>query len=358
MFISKLKLVNFRNHDNLTLQFEKGLVFITGDNAQGKTNIVEAISLLSFGRSFRTKDDEKLVKQGEDFAIVEATIEKKKDNQVVQIVLMPDGKKILVNGQAINRFSELIQVCNVLVFEPRDTILLKDSPRARRSFLDASISKTTPDFVRSLSLFDQALQERNELLKGISIDPLKLKVATELLIKTAEPIVNARSAYVDLLNSQLTSVYQSISGRKLPLVLSYNSFTPSSDAFTENATAIFEKSESKDIKRRITTIGPQHDDFVVYQGDIDITSFGSQSENRLATLCLKLAPYFLKVGVQKENPIVILDDVMSELDEEHQKNLLDFLSSFEQVFVTGTTLARNGAQIYEIVDYKVNKRSK
>lgn len=356
MILNSISLRNYRNHKSVDLFFEKGLNFIVGDNAQGKTNIVEAIHFLSLGRSFRTSDDLNLINNQSDSAFLMASITYGDVKKKISVSLSQDGKKILYNNKVVRKLSELNDVINVIVFEPPTTMLFKTSPKTRRDFLDINLSKHDENYLMNLSNYEKILKERNNLLKNDDVNLDQLEIITEMLIDAAEKIVVDRDRYINEINKVFPKIVDTINKTKENVSITYFPFVKPSDDYKINAKTAFSKALESDIKKKVTSIGPHREDFKISLNGKDVARYGSQGENRLLTLSLTLCPYFL-IKEKDKKPIIVLDDVMSELDDENQERLLSFLTNFEQVFITSTSLQNKGVNTYEIRNNKILRRT-
>ena len=320
---------------------------ITGPNAVGKTNVVEAIQYLSLGHSFKTNDITDLIRKGSDQAKIETVIQEGKIERKIVAILEKSGQKISINGKPIKKLSELVKVVNVILFEPKDVLLFRGSPKDRRNFLDISISKKSPNYIQFLSDYEKLLKERNEILKSPKFDENLLDTNTELLIKTSYAIVKYRKAYAEDINDILNKITRALTGTCEKFELHYYPFVEPNSEFETNAKEAFKRSLENDLRTKATSIGVQREDLSMSLNGRDIGEFGSQGENRIAALALKLAPYFL-IDDKEKRPIVVLDDVMSELDQTHKQNLVNFLKRFEQVFITATRLEIEGSNHFQI----------
>ena len=337
MLIKNIRLKNFRNHSSLYFDFSSNLNVLTGPNAIGKTNVVEAIYYLSLGRSFRTLEDNELIKKNQDKADIQATIVEGELTRKIKITITKIGRVIMINGKNIAKLSELAKCVNVILFQPKDVMLFSGPPRDRRNFLDISISKKHTLYLDYISRYEKVLRERNELLKSDHIDQTLLDVNTDLLIKLSGSIISFRQMYVKDINDILNKITRALTGDKGTFELKYYPFVSYDVNYSENAKKAFKRAEESDFKHKQTSIGIHREDISISLNGRDIAAFGSQGENRIASLALKLSPYFL-IEDKDKKPIVVLDDVMSELDHKHQERLIKFLRKFNQVFITGTKL--------------------
>ena len=347
MFIKTLTIHNFRNHTSKELSFNPGINIITGANASGKTNIVEAVYYLSLARSFRGVDDTDLIERQKDYAEISAQVVEGETKRNIRILVTKKGRSVLVNGKKVSKLSDLTKCVNVLLFEPKDVLLFRGSPRERRNFLDINLSKQFPLYLEYISRYEKVLRQRNELLKSGNYDENLLKTTTELLVKYAGPIINYRAMYVKDINDILIKITRALTGVKEKIEIQYKPFVANSADFNTAALEAFNRSLDADLKHKATSIGIHREDISVSLNGRDIGVYGSQGENRLVALALKISPYFM-VKDDDKKPVIVLDDVMSELDETHQERLINFLRKFSQVFITGTELEIEGATHIEL----------
>jgi len=337
MLIKKISLKNFRNHNSLSFDFSDHLNVLTGLNAVGKTNVVDAIYYLSLGRSFRTNEDIELINKNHEKAEIDAVISEGELTRKIKIIITKTGRMVMINSKSISKLSELSKCVNVILFQPKDVQLFSGPPRDRRNFLDISISKKSGIYLDYISRYEKVLKERNDLLKSDNIDQTLLDVTTELLIKLSGSIISYRQMYVKDINDILNKITRALTGVKETFEVKYYPFVPYDADFNENAKKAFKRAEEGDFKHKQTSIGVHREDISISLNGRDIATFGSQGENRIAALALKLSPYFL-IEDKDKKPIIVLDDVMSELDQKHQERLIKFLRKFNQVFITATKL--------------------
>lgn len=342
MIVQNLYLRNFRNHKQLSLLFKKGINVISGPNTSGKTNIVEAIYYLSLARSFRGVDEKSLINKQSDYSEVGCDVIENGTKRHIHVLIAEKGRSIVINGKKVSKVSELSKCLNVLLFEPRDVLLFKGSPKERRSFLDINLCKENETYFTTLCNFEKILRERNEILKQPEIDENLLQATTELLIENEHYLVSMREKFVKDINDILIKITRALTGVKGEIKISYKPFVKNDEEFKANALKAYNAVIESDIKHKATSIGIHREDFLVSLNGRDIGTYGSQGENRLVALALKLSPYFLYEEREKR-PVIVLDDVMSELDKSHQTQLIKFLRKLNQVFITGTKLEIDGA---------------
>lgn len=354
MQINHIRLKNFRGYNSLKLNFSNGINVFVGKNAMGKTNLLEAIHYLSFTKSFRGVEDIELIQNNASKAIINAEVENNSIKTKIDILITEKGKKILINDKGVIKLSNLNQITNVIVFTPQDVNVFRDSPKSRRNYLDISISKINPMYGGVISRVNNILEERNKILKNEKIDQQQLDIVTSQLIQEEKQVILMRTDFIAKLNTILPKVVKAIIGKELIVKVIYFPFLKISENYIEEAKKLYQNNLENDIKRKATNVGIHREDFILTVGRKNIAIHGSQGENRLMAIALKLSPYFL---LEDKHPIVALDDVMSELDEIHQKRLIVFLRKLDQVFITSTNLKINNASIYEIDNHHTIRRT-
>ena len=356
MIIKSLTLRNFRNYDYAKVEFDPKLNVIVGDNAAGKTNLVEAIYFLSLARSFRTSETSDLIKNKRQFSEIEALVEQDTITKDIVALMTSSSKKFVCNDKPIRKLSDLSKLINVIVFEPKDTLMFSDSPLVRRNFLDINLSKKSPIYLENLMVFEKLLRERNAILKSDIVDKIQLKIVTDQMIEVEETICKYRAAYVNEINNILSKLITKLKGENQTAQLVYMPFIKIDDKFKLSCARSYESNIESDVKHRMTQLGIHREDIKMILNGKDISEQGSQGENRIAVIALKVAPFFL-IEDKAQKPIVILDDVMSELDDEHKKRLLTLVRDLEQVFITTTKTNIKDASIYEVSQHIVTRRN-
>lgn len=364
MYIKNIELTNFRNYDRLSLEFNQNVNLILGNNAQGKTNLLEAIYLTSIGRSFRTNKDSELVKFDRESAKIIVEAEKEMFSTDVEINIKKDAKKsIKKDGINIKRTSELLENILIVIFSPEDLKIVKDEPEKRRKFIDRELCQIKPLYYDSLSNYKKTLIQRNRYLKEEDIDNTILDLWDVQLAKYGARIINIREQFIKKISVLSGEIHRSITNEKESLFLAYNPNIEYKENIQEQEEYFYDEIKrafKTDFRQRTTTKGPHKDDISFFVNGINMRSFGSQGQQRTCALSLKLAELSLIKEETDEDAILLLDDVMSELDIERQKYLIKTLKK-NQMFVTTTDLDQNvldafpDAQIIYVESGKIKK---
>ena len=333
MYIENIKLNNFRNYNQLDIELNKNIDIIYGDNAQGKTNILEAIFLCSFGKSFRTAKEKEMIKFDENNAVVEIQYRKKDREGKIKIEI-GEKKKITLNGIKIKKLSELLGNINIVIFTPDDINILKDGPANRRRFLDMMIGQLRPNYVYNLNMYLKTIEQRNNYLRQIREENKPeemLDIWDEKLIEYGEKIYSYREEFIQKIINKINVIHSKITDSKEILKINYISDCNSKEEYLK----LLKARRKLDIIKGFTTKGIHRDDFVIYINEKEVNTYGSQGQNRTVILSLKLAELNVIYDEIGEYPILLLDDFMSELDEKRRKNFLSNIKD-TQVILTGT----------------------
>lgn len=333
MWIKKIKIKNFRNYKEEEINLEKNINIFYGENAQGKTNIIEAIFLCSLGKSFRAKKDIEMIKLNEENAIVEIEYEKSDRDGKIKIEL-GNKKNIYLNGIKIKKLSELLGNLNIVIFTPDDINILKGGPQNRRRFLDIMISQLRPNYMHILNSYLKTIEQRNKYLRQIKEehkDEKLLEIWDEKLAEYAIKICEYREEFINKIIEKIKIIHKNITNEKEEIELEY--ITECKDK--ENYLKLLKERRKLDIIKGFTTKGIHRDDFMIYINKKEINIYGSQGQNRTAMLSLKLAELQVIYDEIGEYPILLLDDFMSELDKNRRKNFLENIED-TQVIITGT----------------------
>ena len=353
MIVTQLNLYNFRNHTSLEATFVKGLNVLVGANGVGKTNIVEAIHMLGFASSFRSRDGGVIVQKDKTKSHIEAVINVPQKT-VVEFDITTKGKVITVNGKILRKTSEITSLLNLTTFVPEDVFFFDREPKNRRRFLDERISKENELYLSALINYEKLLKERNALLKTNGNDE-QLAIVTRQMVKEGEKIVLERQKYAKKLELVVNKVMGQISSRPLVVALRYQPSLKSSKNFVEDALRSFDEIKKKESVLQTTTLGPHRDDLSAVLGGKDVKDHASQGQKRMIAIAIKVAPYFIETDPNRK-PIIILDDVLSELDDKHQERLIDLLNKVGQVFITTTKYENYAAAIYDVAAGEITRR--
>jgi DNA replication and repair protein RecF len=337
MYIKNLQLLNFRNYDQLGIELTNGVNIFIGDNAQGKTNILESIYYCSLAKSHRTSKDKELINWNSEEAYVKAYISKERLDKTIEIKIFKDGKKgIRINSIKINKIQELMGVFNVVLFSPEDLKIVKESPAYRRKFLDIELCKINSKYYYSLVQYNKALNERNSLLKkwNENVESI-IDVYDSQISKFGSYIIRERLRYLKLLNEKGSIIHREITSSLEEISFEYLTSIKNYDNIEEDLRNLLKKNLKSDMDRRTTSHGPHRDDFSIIINNIDTRNFGSQGQQRTSVLTIKFSSLEIIKEQTGEYPVLLLDDVLSELDLNRQKYILNSINNV-QTIVTGT----------------------
>lgn len=349
MIIKSIELQNFRNYEDLNISFDEGTNIFYGDNAQGKTNILEAAYLSGTTKSHKCSKDKEMIRFGEQEAHIRTVVVKKdKEYQIDMHLKNNRSKGIAINKVPIKKASELFGILNMVFFSPEDLNIIKNGPAERRRFLDSELCQLDKIYLSDLTTYNKILNQRNKLLKDMVYRPdLKdtLPVWDMQLVETGRKIIRRRKQFVDELNEIVHDIHYRISGEKEDLLLQYE---PSiEDIFFEDELS---RVKERDMRQCMTSVGPHRDDLLFSIGEVDIRKFGSQGQQRTSALSLKLSEIELVKRSIHDTPVLLLDDVLSELDSNRQNYLLNSIHD-TQTLITCTGLdefVKNRFQINKI----------
>lgn len=337
--ITNIKLKNFRRFSFINLKIEKNVVVIYGPNAVGKTTILEAIYLAGITKSHKTNKDVDLIKKDNEFAIID--INYKNENK---IIISNSGKKTYINGIEIKKLSDYIGNLYVILFSPEDLNLIKGSPADRRRFINIEIGQVDKIYLSELVKYNKILKQRNEMLKANEINQIMLDVITNELINSGNKIINYRNNFINEIKKLAGEINFSIS--KEHLNIEYNS--------KELTKQMYDEKLKSDIYNKITQIGPHRDDISFYINGSK-SELCSQGQQRTICLSLKLALIEYIKNKTGENPILLLDDVLSELDDNRQIKLIENIMKCKQSFITTTNINTIKKYITDCQLIEINK---
>ncbi len=336
MIIKSLELADFRNYDLLHIDFSEGTNILYGNNAQGKTNILEAIYLSATTKSHKGSKDKDIVNFNKEEAHIRTYLEKDGIETRVDMHLRKNKSKgIAIDGQKIKKAAELLGLLNVVFFSPEDLSIIKSGPAERRRFTDMELCQLDQFYLYNLNHYNKIVNQRNKLLKDMYFNPSlrdTLNIWDSQLVSFGSKIIERRKLFVDQLNEIIGEIHNKLSGNKENLIIYYEP-----DTLIENYERELTANQERDIKLKQTTVGPHRDDFSFVIGNVDIRKFGSQGQQRTAALSLKLSEIELVRKMTKDNPVLLLDDVLSELDSNRQNYLLNTIGDI-QTIITCTGL--------------------
>lgn len=334
MKINSLKLKNFRNYDLLSLNLNPATNIFYGDNAQGKTNILESIYLCGTSKSHRGTKDKDMILFGQEESHIEAVVDKRGMVYRIDMHLKKNKPKgIAINHIPIKKASEIFGILNVVFFSPEDLNIIKNGPSERRRFVDVELSQISRVYLNNLSKYHRIVNQRNRLLKDIYYnDSLKetLDIWDMQLADYGNKIIEERKEFIKKVNEIISSIHKKITGERENIEVIYEPNT-GSESFEE----ILARHRERDLKMMSTSSGPHRDDICFRVNGIDIRRFGSQGQQRTAALSLKLSEIELMKQITKDKPVLLLDDVLSELDKHRQNYLLDSIDDI-QTLITCT----------------------
>ena len=336
MFVKSLELSNYRNYDSVQIDFDKGVNILYGDNAQGKTNVLESIYLCSTTKSHRGSKDKEIIEFGYEEGHIRCLFDKEEVDYQIDMHLRSDKSKgIAINGIKLKKAAELLGLVNVILFSPEDLSIIKNGPSDRRRFVDAELCQLDKVYLYNLTSYNKIVNQRNNLLKDIIYHPeLKdtLDVWDSQLVSLGTKIIDRRTLFINQLNEIIYDIHKNLSGNSEKLLIKYDP-----NISIEEYEQKIIRNRDKDIKYKLTSVGPHRDDFIFYINDIDSKKYGSQGQQRTAALSLKLAEIKLVEKLTGNTPILLLDDVLSELDSNRQNYLLNSIGNI-QTIITCTGL--------------------
>ena len=346
MYVSSIRLRNYRNYENQIINFDKGMNIVIGNNGEGKTNLLESIYLLSTTRSHRIDDNKELIRFECEFGSVEGNVIFNNQSSRISVVVHKKGKTLMINNNPVRKNSEFIGKLNAVLFAPDDMNLFDDSPKIRRRLFDIEIGKLYSVYMYSLSNYLKYLKERNNYLKG-NVDRLMLETLTEIMYEPQIQIIKERNNFINRVNRYLSIYYSQISGEEHDLKIEYRSVITekeNDEVMKQQLIRLYENIRERDIYLKQTNTGIHREDYVFYLDGRDVSMYCSQGQKRTVILALKMAVVQIIYDIRKEYPVLLLDDLFSELDSNRRYNVLKMLPSSIQTIIT-TTDAREAELI-------------
>lgn len=367
MILKKIELYNFRNYSKEIISFSNNINIFVGNNAQGKTNILESIYVLAITKSHRILFDNDLIKRGADFFRIKGEIENQKKTNTLEIVCKDSTKTVKINGNEIKKLSDYISTLNIIMFCPDDLTIIKGPPSVRRNYINVQLGQISKKYIQILSEYNKILKIRNEYLKKIvkkeKNDTRYLDIITDELIKRAIKIYMIRGKFIKDVNKNIASIYKNITGNE-GLKIEYKTF-PSGLNIDEGAEMELKETFTENYDREImqgkTLYGPHKDEIIFILNGEDLKTFGSQGQQRTAVISFKIAEISIFKNSTGNYPILLLDDIFSELDSIKTNNLLSYIKGEYQTIMTTTDLKNinkkilNKATVFNTENGKVIK---
>lgn len=347
MKLTNLQLQNFRNYESVQLEFTDGVHVFIGENAQGKTNLMESIYALAMTKSHRTTNDKELIGWNKEFATIKGIVEKTATKTNLELQFSKKGKIAKVNYLEQKRLSSYLGNLNVILFAPENLTLVKGSPQNRRKFVDMELGQMSSLYLYDLVEYNRVLKQRNTYLKQLAIKKKQpdeyLEVLSEMLSELASKIVFHRLDFMKQLEALAIPIHDQLSLGREKFSVSYQATIPLEDGLTPSQMKEiyinqFKKNQTREADQATTLIGPHRDDLIFYLNEIPVQTYGSQGQQRSTVLSLKLAEIELMKLSTGEYPLLLLDDVLSELDDDRQTHLIKAIENKVQTFITTTSL--------------------
>lgn len=347
MLVKSLKLNDYRNYANYTLELDPNLNIIVGKNGIGKTNILESIMVVSNTKSFRTANDQDLIKKDCEYLKIELETEKDK----YKVVINNKSKSLYLNNDLAKRTSDYIGKLNAILFKPSDLEIFTDSPGERRKVVDLEIGKINNKYLRCLLKYNSLLKDKNKLLKELEINKELLNIIEESMIPNIKVIIEEREKFVQEINNKINNYYSKISGKENKIEIKYKKCCEA-----EEVKDYILDSKQKDLYYHYSTFGPHHDDYEFMIDGYNLNSIASQGQKRMVLIAFKFALIeFIKKSTNTI-PVLLLDDILSELDKDNQERLLKIIPEDTQVIITNTDI--NNIKInskYKLINLKEEK---
>lgn len=341
MYFKEIEIKNFRNYEYLKEEFNQSINIFIGENGQGKTSLAEALYIMCLGRSFRTKKDKDMIMFGKNTSVIKSVVYRNERNIRTEIVINDkENKKIKINGVPKKK-SQLSNNILIVVFSPEDLRIVKEDPDKRRRFINREISQLKPSYYEALTRYTKVINQRNILIKTGNQDKAYISVWNDELVRYGAVIIKERKKFIEKLSEISSQIHSDITQGKEILKIDYDSDIKYSENINELAEDFKNKLEESffnDSLRGITSHGPHRDDLKITINDVDVRKYGSQGQQRTAALSLKLAEIKLIEEECGEKPILILDDVLSELDISRQNYLIRSLEGV-QIFLTSASIS-------------------
>lgn len=360
MYLKRVSLKNFRNYSNIKISFNKGINIIYGDNAQGKTNLLESIYVLGLTNTFRNMYDTNLIMQSKGFFKIEGILKDSKLDTSLTIYYDNIKKRMIIDSNEINKVSNYISVMNIILFTPDDLDIIKGAPLVRRKFLNTELSQLYSNYYILLSEYEKILKMRNDYIKRGKIDINYYDIITSFIIEKDILIYKVRKKFIGRINEFCTRIFKDITGLDgFRIVYKPNLDYCDYDYDKNRILELFKEKYDSEFKFFSTYYGVHKDDFEFYLGNTNLKLYGSQGQMRISILTLKLSEIEIFKKWKNTTPILLLDDVFSEIDENKNNNLINYLSKDMQVIITTVSLNNinkdilNKSKVFKITNGKI-----
>lgn len=367
MYVKKINLINFRNYKKISVSFNKGINIIYGDNAQGKTNLLESIYVLGITNSHRNINENTLIRQNEFFFKVSGKLRERNFDKNLEVYVDNQKKVLMQDGEQIKKVSDYLSVMNIIIFTPDDLEIIKGSPQIRRNFLDIELSQLYSNYYIILNEYKKILKMRNEYLKNSiknhNFDKNYFDIITSYLIDKAIIIIKMRSKFIDKINDYCKNIFFDITNKQNFCIKYKNNYDIDikDDNLKEKILNKYQQKYDVELKLASTLYGPHKDDFEFYLDDINLKLYGSQGQQRISVLVLKLSEIEIFKKYKGSTPILLLDDIFSEIDDDKKNNLLNYISKDIQTIITTTDInyidkkILSMAKIFNVQNGKIKK---
>lgn len=365
MYIKSLKIKNFRNYDDLSVNLKRGINIIYGENGQGKTNLLESLYVLALTKSHRSYIDNNIIKKDKEYLKINGSLYIDNIKNKLEIIINKNNKKLFIDNNEIKKVSNYISLMNIIIFYPDDLDLIKGSPSIRRRYLNLEISQLYNNYYVLINEYNKILKIRNDYLKkNNNFDKNYFDVITDYLIDKSISIYILRNKFIERINENISDIFKNLTGidnLKLDYVSIINSKNKSKEQIKMELIEQYKKIYEKEKKYKLTLIGPHRDDFNFFIEENNLKNYGSQGQHRMAVLALKLSEIEIFKKYKNNYPILLLDDVFSELDRKKKNNFLMYLNKDIQTIITTTDLnqinknIRKNSHLIEIKNGKIKK---
>ena len=369
MILKKISLLNYRNYEKVSISLNDRINIFIGNNAQGKTNILESIYVLALTKSHRNTNDYNLIHYEKNFSKIEGKIKKKSIIETLEIQISKIEKKVFKNKTCIKKISDYISNLNVILFTPDDLEIIKGSPSIRRNLLNIEISQISNRYITVLNEYNKILKTRNEYLKMLYVnhfsDKKYLDIITEKLIEKAVDIYKERKYFIDAINKNIEKIYYEITGihnLRIKYINNCDIEDYNDDKIKEILNKKYKDNYKKELMQGMTLYGPHRDDFEFFIKEENLKMFGSQGQQRLSVICFKLSEINIFKEKTEDSPILLLDDIFSEIDKTKKNKLIKFINKDIQTIITATDLKGiskkiiEEASIFKVAAGKIERR--